>query len=209
MFARHATARSAGPLRVQSGLRPLERGRQFRCREHPLDGRRTGIAGLGPVRIREVAGLSAAGLIDHVDGPALADEVRRPAGTPVRCAEEICARLLASVNHHDRIPAGGIPVPLVAARDLVKHVHLAGHRRRGGRVVVRASHVQDTLMRDGEGTEWFDSRCTCQPEQAGGKRDCHGMPGAKRFDAFHCLLPFWSGFSPLRPRRLCFQRTQE
>jgi hypothetical protein len=69
----------------------------------------------------QIAGAAAAGLIDHVDGVALAHEVLRPAFAPVRRAGEIGARHGAAVHHHDRITVS------LLRRDAHLNIHTVRH----------------------------------------------------------------------------------
>ena len=130
---------------------------------------------------------AAAGLIDHVDGIALPQEVLSPAVAPVGRLVPAGADLAATVNQHDRDF-------LAIVRNLILHVHLADHATSG---VERATDEEVALLDGDDGLLAFVSGARGErgrDERRGRKGDqVLGYLPAKPFDAKcaeHCSLPF-------------------
>lgn len=97
---RVAHTAGAGPLGVQPGLRPLVAVAR-RVGEDVRDGlrRANGAKGAGPAGLPR--GAAPRRLVGEVDGVALGQEVRRPAGTAVGGGEEVGAGLGGAGDEDD------------------------------------------------------------------------------------------------------------
>ena len=91
-------------------------------------------------------GARARGLIDDVDRVTALEEVIAPAFAAVGRSHEVRPGLPAAVPHHDRI---GLRAVL---RDLVLHVHLAGHDLAVARLRIPAADEEIALLCEGSGS---------------------------------------------------------